>query len=494
MALPKDIEKIKKQATVFVIFGATGDLSRKKLFPALFTLFQSGLLPEKLKIIAASRTKHSTSQFQNSIKESVNPQDSKKWQDFAKKIEFIASDVAENKNLENIAHRLSEIEKETKSCIKAIIYLAVAPTIYEDAFENIGKNKLNFGCLVHKNKSRVVIEKPFGYDFASAQRLNALITRFFEKEQIFRIDHFLGKETVQNILAFRFGNEIFEPLLNSQYVDNIQITFTEYGGIGKRGPFYDNTGALRDVVQNHLFQLLAIATMEEPQSFGHEDFRKSRLEIIGSIKKIEKEDVEKYTVRGQYEGYRNEEKVDPKSQTETYALVKFFLENKRWQNVPIYIRTGKKMAGDVASIIYSFKERKHNVFENFWQNPMPNHITIQIKPAEGIGIRLVAKKPGMTTQLEPVDMEFCYKRSFDTPQPEAYERLLMDVILGDQTLFIGEVGASWKVIDPIREAWDAGKPPLAFYKPGSWGPQEADQFMMREGHVWLAPYLTICKI
>src|SRR3990167_9752673 len=251
MALPKDIEKIKKQATVFVIFGATGDLSRRKLFPALFALHISGLLPEKLKIIATARTKYSTSQFQNSLKESTKPQDSKKWQDFSGKIEFIASDVAQNKNLDKIAHRLSEIEKETKSCIKVIVYLAVAPTIYEDAFKNIGQNNLNFGCLVHKNKSRVVIEKPFGYDFASAQRLNALIARFFEKEQIFRIDHFLGKETVQNILAFRFGNEIFEPLLNSQYVDNIQITFTEYGGIGKRGAFYEKTGALRDVVQNH---------------------------------------------------------------------------------------------------------------------------------------------------------------------------------------------------------------------------------------------------
>src|SRR3989337_2814825 len=239
MALPKDIEKIKKQATVFVIVGATGDLSRRKLFPALFALHKSGLLPEKLKIIAASRTKHSTLQFQNSLKETVKPQDSEKWQDFCQKIEFIPSDVAENKNLDKIARRLFEIEKETKSCIKAIIYLAVAPTIYEDAFKNIGQNKLNFGCLVHKNKSRVVIDKPFGYDFASAQRLNALIARFFEKEQIFRIDHFLGKETVQNILAFRFGNEIFEPIWNNQYIDNIQITFTENIGVEKRGSFYD---------------------------------------------------------------------------------------------------------------------------------------------------------------------------------------------------------------------------------------------------------------
>jgi len=494
MALPKDIEKIKKQATVFVIFGATGNLAQKKLFPALFALFKSNLLPKQLKIIATSRTEHTTLKFQEITEKSLASEDTKNWQEFFQTIEFISSDIAENKNIEKITKRLSEIEKEAGACIKVILYLAIAPTIYEAALKNIGQNKLNFGCLIHKNKSRVVVEKPFGYDFASSQRLNSQIAQIFEKEQIFRIDHFLGKETVQNILAFRFGNEIFEPVLNNDYVDNIQITFTEYGGIDKRGAFYDQAGALRDVVQNHLFQLLAIATMEEPQSFGHEDFRQRRIEIIKSIKKIEKNDVEKYTVRAQYGGYRNEENVDRNSQTETYALVKLFLDNKRWQNVPIYIRTGKKLASDVASIIYSFKEVKHKVFENFWQNPQPNHITIQIKPAEGIGIRLVAKKPGLTTALEPVDMEFCYRRSFDVPQPDAYERLLMDVILGDQTLFIGEVGASWKVIDPIREAWDAGKPPLATYKPGSWGPQEADQFMMREGHVWLAPYLTICKI
>ena len=494
MALPKDIEKIKKQATVFVIFGATGDLAKKKLFPALFTLHQSNLLPKQFKIIAASRTKYSTSQFQSLIEEAVKPKDSAKWQDFAQSIEFIPSDIAKNKNLDQVTARLSKIEEEFDSCVKVIIYLAIAPTIYEDAFGNIGKNKLNFGCQKHKNQSRIVVEKPFGYDLASAQRLHNSISKYFEKDQIFRIDHFLGKETVQNILAFRFGNEIFEPILNSQYVDNIQITFTEYIGIGKRGAFYDETGALRDVVQNHLFQLLAVATMEEPKSFNHEDFRQRRIEIIKNIKKIRKEDVEKFTVRAQYESYRNEDNVSPKSQTETYALVKLFIDSKRWQNVPIYIRTGKKLAGDVASIIYSFKETKHKVFKNFWQNPLPNHITIQIKPAEGIGIRLVAKKPGMTTALEPVDMEFCYRRSFDTPQPEAYERLLMDVILGDQTLFIGEVGASWKIIDPIRKAWDSGNSALSYYKPGSWGPIEADQFMMREGHVWLAPYLTICKI
>ena len=332
MAVPKDIENIKNQPTVFVIFGAAGDLSRKKLFPALFALYQSNLLPETLKIIAASRTKYTTSQFQQIAKDSVRPKDLAKWKEFAQNIEFIPSDLAENKNLDLIAKRLAEIEKESQACIKVILYLAIVPAIYEDAFKNIGQNKLNFGCLVHKNKSRVVVEKPFGYDLESAQRLNTQIAQFFEKEQIFRIDHFLGKETVQNILAFRFGNEIFEPLLNSSYVDNIQITFTETIGIERRGAFYEKTGALRDVVQNHLFQLLAIATMEEPQSFGHEDFRQRRLEIIGSIKKIEKENVEKYTVRAQYEGYQNEENVDPKSQTKGGRMCRFTSEPaKNWQ-------------------------------------------------------------------------------------------------------------------------------------------------------------------
>lgn len=491
MPLGKDI---KNQPTVFVIFGATGDLSRKKLFPALFELYKANLLPQKFKIIASARTAHPSEKFRGVVEETLRSKDEKSWQGFAKNIEYIASDIAENKNLDKIVKRIGELEKGAGACLKSVLYLAIAPTIYEKAFENIGKNKLHLGCQTHNNKARVVIEKPFGYNFESAQKLNRKLTEYFEKDQIFRIDHFLGKETVQNILTFRFGNEIFEPILNRNYVDNIQITFTERIGIEKRGKFYDETGALRDVVQNHLLRLVALATMEEPKSLTHEDFRRKRVEIIENIKKMTTDEVIKNTVRAQYEGYKDEENVNPNSQTETYALVKLTIENKRWQNVPIYIRTGKKLAGDVASIIYSFKEKSHKVFENFWQNPMPNHITIQIKPTEGIGVRIVAKKPGFATELEPVDMEFCYRTSFETHNPDAYERLLMDVILGDQTLFLGEVGTSWRVIDPIREAWDQGKPPLAVYKPGSWGPIEADKFMMREGHVWLAPYLTICKI
>ena len=494
MALPKNIEKIKNLPTVFIIFGATGDLSRKKLFPSLFELFTTNLLPEKITILASSRSQYSNEEFAQIVKETVNPKDVTAWEKFISNLEFISSDVSENKNLDLISNRLLQIEKEAKTCVQRIIYLAISPSIYQKAFENIGKNKLNLGCRTHNNKARIVIEKPFGHNLASAQELNSVLIKYFEKEQIFRIDHFLGKETVQNILAFRFGNEIFEPIWNNQYIDNIQITFTENIGVEKRGSFYDETGALRDVVQNHLFQLLALVAMEAPKSLTHEHFRDKRLEIIKSIKTMNPKEVAKCTLRGQYEGYQSEENVNPNSNTETFALVKLFIENKRWHGVPFYIRTGKKIMGNVTSIIISFKEKGHEIYENFWAKPLPNHITIQIKPTEGIGLRLVAKKPGFETVLEPVDMEFCYRTSFENHQPDAYERLLMDVIFGDQTLFIGEVGESWKIIDPIVKTWQSGNPPLFTYKTGSWGPKEADKFIEQDGRKWLAPYLTICNI
>jgi len=494
MAVIRDLDQIKKTPTIFVIFGATGDLATKKLFPALLELHNANYLPEQFKIIAASRSSQSSKEFRNQLKDSLNPKDNKSWDTFASNIDFIQADVAENNNLGNITSHIKNTEKEIQECAKVIIYLAIAPSIYKQAFENLGKIKLNFGCATHSNKSRIVIEKPFGHDYASAHSLHETLTNNFDNDQIYRIDHFLGKETVQNILALRFGNEIFEPLLNNHYVDNIQITFTENIGIEKRGGFYEETGALRDVVQNHLFQLLALATMEAPKTLTHNDFRDRRLEITENIKKMSPNEVKKNTIRAQYEGYRKEKNVNPDSQTETYALVKLFIENNRWKNVPIYIRTGKMLTANVASIIYSIKEKGHAMFENFWDKPLPNHITIQIKPTEGIGIRLVAKKPGFAQELEPVDMEFCYRNSFANHNPDAYERLLMDVILGDQTLFLGKVGPSWKVIDPIRKVWNSGKPALATYKQRSWGPTEADEFMKKEGREWLAPYLTICKI
>ena len=494
MALTSDIQKIKDLPTIFVIFGATGDLARKKIFPSFFELYKTNLLPEKFKILSCARSQFSDESFRESLKEFIKVTDQNSWANFAKSIEYLSCDIAENTNLDKVAAKLNDLEKIFNQCTQRVFYLAISPFIYEKAFDNLGASKLNLGCKLHNKPATIVIEKPFGHDLKSAQTLNQKLTKYFTESQIYRIDHYLGKETVQNIFAFRFGNEIFEPVWNNKYVDHVQITLAEGVGVEKRGEYYDKSGALRDVVQNHLLQLLAIVTMDAPQRFEQDAIRNKKLEIVKCLKKLSPDEVLKSTIRGQYEGYKNEENIGPNSQTETYSLVKLFIENERWQGVPFYLRTGKKLMGKVSSIIFQFKEKGHEIFENFWDKPMPNHITIQIQPNEGIGLRLVAKKPGMATILEPVDMEFCYRTSFATPQPDAYERLLLDIILGDQTLFLGQVEESWKFIDPIEKVWQSGKPKLTTYRPGSWGPKEADDLIERDGHQWLAPLLSICKI
>lgn len=481
------------EPTIFVIFGATGDLSRKKIFPSFFELFKNKLLPEKFKIIAAARSPFTTDQFTALLQETVKSTDDK-WSDFAKLIEYFQCDVERDINLDKLGSKLDSTEDDLGECSQRIFYMAISPFIYESAFELLGKHSLHLGCTKHDNKTRIVVEKPFGYNYESSQILNKKLTDIFDENQIFRIDHFLGKETVQNFFAFRFANEIFEPIWSNKFVDNIQVTMAERDGVERRGEYYDRAGALRDTIQNHLLQLLSIATMEEPSKFDQLSIRNKKLEILRNIKKLTPQEVKEHTVRGQYTGYLNEEKVDPKSQTETYAMVKLEIQNQRWQGVPVYLRTGKKLTGKVTSIIFSFKENIHELYKGIQSKPLPNSITIQIQPNEGIGIRIIAKKPGLTTELEPVDMEFCYKRSFDTPQPDAYERLLMDITAGDQTLFLGPVGESWKIIDPIRNVWDDGKPELSHYEPGTWGPKAADKIIEKDKRVWLAPLLTICKI
>lgn len=501
MAKLEDLQKIKNLKTVLIIFGATGNLAQDRIFPALFKLYKSNLLPTQFKILACARTSHSHREFRKITEDSIGQKDREKIPDFFQKIDYLSLDIAENLNLGTLEQKINTFEKngDKNSCVRRIFYMAISPIILQGAIENLAKNNLHTGCQNHHPPAggpRIIIEKPFGYDRASAQNLAKTLTSYFSEKQIFRIDHYLGKETVQNIFAFRFANDLFEHIWNKEHIDHIQITTAEHIGVEKRGEFYDKTGALRDIVQNHQLQLLALTTMDEPEKFQAAEIKKRKLEIFSSISKISPEEIIKSTVRGQYDGFLQEEKINPKSQTETYALVKLFIENKRWQGVPFYLRTGKKLTGKVTSIIIQFKEKGHKLLENFWETPMPNHIILQIQPNEGIGIRLVAKKPGLTNQLEPVDMEFCYKTSFDVPQPEAYERLLLDVILGDQSLFISqeEVEKSWRIIDPIRKVWDAGKPPLATYKPGSWGPKEADELIEADGHQWLQPFLTICKI
>lgn len=492
----KEIENIKNTSAVFVIFGATGDLAGKRIFPALIKLLKANLLPEKFKVIACARTNYSTAKFTEVLTSSLEIKDQDSWGKLSQKITYLSLDLAQNLNLDQITKQIDDLEKESGICPQRIFYMAISPAILAQSFENFGKNNLHLGCTIHNSKPRIIIEKPFGKDLKSAQNINSILSKYFDEGQIYRIDHYLGKETVQNIFAFRFANELFEPVWNNKYIDHVQITTAEHIGVEKRGEFYDKTGALRDIVQNHLIQLMSLITTEEPETFDAKTITQKKLDIINKIKKMTPEEIETSTVRGQYEGYLEEEKIDPKSQTESYALIKLEVEDKRWEGVPFYLRTGKKLTGKVTSVIIQFKEKGHKLFENFWEEPLPNHITIQIQPNEGIGIRLAAKKPGLATELEPVDMEFCYRTSFDTPQPEAYERLLLDVILGDQSLFLSQdiIEQSWRIIDPIEEVWQNGKPKLASYKTGSWGPKEADDLIKKDGREWLAPLLTICKI
>lgn len=481
---------------VLVIFGATGDLAKKRIFPALFKLFSAELLPSKFKIICAARTKYSNQDFQNYVQENLSAESSAILDEFTNSIEYLPVDVAEDKNLSNIKAAIENFEKETQSCPQTIYYMAIAPGIFAKAIENLGIEGLNISCREHNAKSRIIVEKPFGSSLESALTLKLLLEKFFSEDQVYRIDHYLGKETVQNILAFRFGNEIFEPTWNNQYIDHIQIITSEHVGVENRGEFYDKSGALRDIMQNHLLQLLSIITMEEPQQFNAKEINNRKMAVLKDVKRLSPEEAAAATVRGQYKGYLEEPKINPQSQTETYALIKLEVDNPRWRGVPVYLRTGKKLTGKVTSIIIQFKDTKHQLFSDLTLKPTPNHITLQIQPNEGIGIRLVAKKPGLDTSIEPVDMEFCYKTSFDAPQPEAYERLIMDVILGDQSLFIAQdvIEECWRIIDPIEDAWQTGKVPLAKYEPGTWGPKEADELIEKDGRQWLTPFLTICKI
>lgn len=473
---------------VFVIFGATGDLAKKRIFPALYKLSTQNLLPKKFKIIASARSQYSSEQFREYLKNNLKIDIVADFENFAKSVDYLVADVTENHNLPDIKKSLDEFKKSVGSHVQVIYYLAISPTIFEQALENIGKHKLNLDA------SRIIIEKPFGHDLKSAQNINRELSKFFGENQIYRIDHYLGKETVQNLFVFRFGNEIFEPIWNSKYIDHVQITAAEFIGVEKRGEFYDKTGALRDITQNHLLQLLALTAMQEPTAFTPQAIDQKKIEIIKSIKRLTETEVKKTTVRAQYEGYRQEEKINPKSQTESYALIKLELDHPKWQGVPFYLRTGKKLTGQVTSVILQLKETGHKVLENFWKKPLPNHITLQIQPTGGIGIRVVAKKPGLATELEPIDMEYCYK--VDDHQLEAYERLLVDVTLGDQTLFMSQqlIEEAWKVIDPIEKAWVKNSVPLETYKPGTWGPDASDKLLKTDGREFLAPLLTICKI
>ena len=506
------MDKVTPAPTVLTIFGGTGNLTHLKLIPSLYDLHVGGYLPEKFAIISVARKKLSKQEYRDSIKVSVQKYsrsalDNNSWSEFSKKIDFYSIDFNNEADFAGLKQKLDSLEKEWGVCHNRIFYLATAPSFFPTIFKATKKNNLNTGCDIDNNPARIVIEKPFGSDLETAKLLNSALDEVFDESQIYRIDHFLAKESIQNVLAFRFANEIFEPILNNKYVDHIQITQLEDIGIETRGGYYEEAGALRDMIQNHLLQILAITTMNEPKRFDAVSIRAQKVALLKKVKIIAPEEVDKFVVRGQYGlgqingekvvGYREEDKVSNNSSVETFVAAKFSIENDTWRGVPIYLKHGKRLQKGLTQINIAFKEAGHALFNHLPKRPSANILTFQIKPDEGIAIRLVAKKPSLKLELADVEMEFCYSSAFHEPLPDAYERLLLDVMLGDQTLFphVEEVIRSWEIVDNILKGWEKQEAPkFPNYQAGSWGPKEADNLIQKDKRSWLSHELSVCQI
>ncbi len=492
----------KTQQTVFSIFGAAGDLTWRKLTPALYRLFTDGWLPEEFRIIGLDTRDFSVDEFRKHLREGVeqfqdDPVSDQDWSNFSKKISFLQGDFTSSDLYQELGGELDRIAHELGARPVFVFYLAVPPTLVEEMVRQLANAKLN----QDRERSRIVIEKPFGRDLDSATHLNQVLTRYFHESQIYRIDHYLGKETVQNILAFRFGNAMFEPIYNRHYIDHVQITVAESLGVGHRGGYYDNAGALRDMIQNHLMQILCLVAMEAPISFDETEVRNKKVDVLKAIRPIPKEAVNEYAVRGQYAsgridgdtvaGYREEENVAPDSRTETFAALKLMIDNWRWQDVPFFLRTGKRLPARVSEVSIQFREIPHRAFPSSVQmESSPNRLLLSIQPEEGIFLRFEVKHPGLKMHLSPVQMEFYYRDAFQEKPHEAYETLLVDVMLGDATLFMraDQMEAAWSVMAPILESWNRVEPyEFPNYSAGTWGPEDADMLIAREGKKWALP-------
>jgi glucose-6-phosphate 1-dehydrogenase len=491
---------------VMVIFGAAGDLTWRKLVPALYNLFLDRQLPERFAIVGMGRTAMDDERFRQRLREGVDlfsrrgETDDREWDTFAPHFSYLEGDITGTETGATLDRRLAELDHGWNSRANRIFYFSLPPTLFETAARQLEQLGICKDCA----RDRLVVEKPFGRDLASARDLDRLLNSLFAESQIFRIDHYLGKETVQNILAFRFANSLFEPVWNRRYIDHVQITVAETVGVESRGDYYDRAGALRDMVQNHLLQILCLIAMEPPASFAADEVRNKKVDVLRAIRPIRPDEVHHFAVRGQYgrgsvagkafPAYREEKGVEADSPTETFAALKLFIDNWRWEGIPFYLRTGKALATKVSEVSVVFRPVPHQSFPaSAVENWHPNRLALRIQPEEGIVLRIQAKQPGTRMLLAPVDMEFRYQQAFRSTSPEAYETLLLDVLRGDATLFMrsDQVECAWEVIMPVLDAWET-VPPADFpdYPPGGWGPETAEALITRDGHSWLQPHIA----
>ncbi|MCU0226292.1 MAG: glucose-6-phosphate dehydrogenase [Bryobacterales bacterium] len=486
--------------SVLVIFGASGDLTRRKLIPALYRLFHEGRLPASFSVIGNSRTSFSDEAYRQRQYEDLQrflkdtPLEEEEWQRFAKRLFYIPGDMKDPALYQQIGAKIDALSGDTPH--EVVFYLSTQPSFYPLAVDMLRESGIHRGAA----KRRVVVEKPIGHDLESANQLEEHLAAAFDESDTYRIDHYLGKETVQNILAFRFANGIFEPLWNRRYIDHIQITAAESIGVEGRGAYYQEAGALRDMVQNHLLQVMATVMMEPYTRFAPGPVRDERAKLLRSIRIYKPDEVLSHSVSGQYgharvggedlPGFREEEGVHAEAQTDTYAAVKLFVDNWRWSGVPVYIRTGKRLPKRVTDVAIQFRAAPKNMFAGRGeQDVAPNLMILRIQPDEGISLRFQSKRPGSGMRLRPVGMDFNYGSSFGTRTPEAYETLLLDALAGDPTLYIRQdmVEASWQVVMPILEVWRNTRFDFPNYAAGTWGPAASDAMLAQAGHAWRRP-------